>query len=985
MLGPLEVGDDDAVVEIRRGIPRLILLALILRVGEAVHPQVLADLVWGDDQPANPANALQTQVSYLRRTIGGDVIVTRPGGYVLDVAPEHVDAVRFQRIIERAGRLGDAATTSALEAAVRELDEALAMWRGDAFGELGGHHFAIGDATRLEEARLAALEARIECLLALGRHRDAVADLTGLVSAYPLRERLHELLMLAQYRSGRQAEALRSYDVARELLLDELGLDPGPSLQRMQALVLEQAAELDWQPPADDVGFPQATPVGTVAAPGAAARRRRNVPAALGALIGRAAEVERVSELLGQRRLVTLTGPAGAGKTSLAVEIARGAPPERNVWFVDLDGVRDDGLVALTVASALGAPTSPDADAVETIAAAVGDDDGLLVLDTCEHVVAGAATTVSGLLAGCPALHVLATSRRPLSIRGELAWPVPPLQLPLPDAPVEDLPNVPAVSLFLERAGAVRPDFGLTEQNAGEIVEICAALDGLPLAIELAAAQADTLSPAAIRARLADRFALLVDGGRDASARQQTLRSAIDWSFDLLTDAERRLFLDLSVFAGPFGLDEVAAVASPDLPDPVVLLGSLVRQSMVAVVGEDRYQLLDTPREYGRDVMAEADRAAAHERHLRHFVDLAATEADGIWSGRQQEHIAHLRAALPNLRAAIDWGFANGHDELAARIVGSLGWFFMLEGMFTEALAFLDRADEAAPRLSRFARAAIAYGRGLIAAPLGRLEVARTSCERCVALAREGGDVLATAAGLAALSVTEWALGELDAAARHQDEAITLYDEAGDPWRRADILVLRARTAIDQGDPQAKELLAGVIPLARSVGDLHAGGMAMAQLSLVAYAEGDHETAAARAADSLAAHEALHEPEGTAGALHLLGRAQLALGDVDHARSLHARALQLALAIGHVGALCEAVEDFAAVAHARGDHRLACELLDVAERERAERGVSLRPFERQHAAALRAAVAAALGDAAAQPSPALDFETALDRIRSELV
>ncbi len=987
MLGALEVRDGDRVVEIRRGIPRLLLLALILRAGETVSSDTLAEIIWGDDQPAHPANALQTQISYLRKALAAvsppdrQPLATRPGGYVLDIPPEHVDAVRFQKAVERGRRQADVGTAPALAAALDEFDGALALWRGEALADSGGHHFALGDVTRLEELKLSATEARLDCLLALGRHGEAAGDLAALVADHPLRERFYEQLMLALYRSGRQADALRTYDRARKVLAEQLGLDPGPSLQRMERLVFEQSPELAWTPPPAGEPPPSESP-GTSA--GGPRPRRGAVPVPVSRLIGRESDVARVTDLLDRGRLVTLTGLGGAGKTSLALDIAGRAVQEGAVWFVDLGGVNDDSLVALAVAAALGIPTKPDEDPVSTLANALAGEPALLVLDTCEHVVDGVAGVVGALLATCAHLRVLATSRRPIGIRGEVSWTVPPLAVPPPNATVDDVRAVPSVMLFVERAAAVRPEFSLSEQNAADVASICQALDGLPLAIELAAARADVLGPGAIKARLCDRFALLVDGPRDAAARQRTLRAAIDWSFELLSSQERRLFLLLSVFAGPFDLDAATALAGPDLGNPLQALAGLVRQSMVAVVGDDQYRLLDTPREYGRErLRAEGDAHAAHERHARFYVELAAAAHEGIHGGRQASSLVRLRAALPNLRAAIEWSFDHGQEELGARIVGSLSWFFMLEGMFAEGLAYLQRAEESGDRLSRFTRARIAYGIGLLAAPLGRLEQARRASATSVSLAREGGDHRAVADALAALSVTEWALGDVSTAAAHQDEAIELYDALRDPWRKVDILVLRARTALDERDPQARQLLAEAIPLARSLGDRHSIGMALAQLSQVAFGEERYEEAADLAAEALAAHEALNEPEATAGALHLLGRARLALGDVETARTLHRRALELAASIGHVGAICEAIEDFAAVAAEEGDWESALRLIEVAGRERATRQVPLRAVEADRVSRLRRelqgrAQPGSWADRGFEPSP---LETVIAELR----
>ena len=926
------------------------------------------------------------RLSYLRRTLAGaadastQTIVTRPGGYVLDVPPERIDSIRFVRGIERARRQGEVGTAFGLTGALEGIEQALALWRGEPYVDAGDRPFIVGEVTRLVEARLTAIECRVDYLLALGRHQEAVAELGSLVVDHPLRERFHEQLILGLYRSGRQGDALRSYQRARTVLLDELGLDPGPALQRLELLMLEQSGELDWRPPPEDV------PIAMLSADGpptgdreARSPRRGRLPSPLSRLIGREQATVELRQLLGQSRLVTLTGPGGVGKTTLAAEVTRNEAAARDVWFVDLGGVHEDDAVPTALAMAVGTPMQPGRDLVASLAEVFADCATLIVVDTCEHVRSGSASLVSQLLSTCSDVRILATSRRPLGLRGERVWPVTPLALPSDAAPAAEAMNAPSMVLFAERAVAARPDFVLTETNAADVAAICTTLDGLPLAIELAAAQTDAFSPSAIQERLSDRFALLVDGGRDASRRQQTLRSTLEWSFNLLSPDERRLFVRLSVFTGPFGLDEVVTVAGPELPDSLRLLAGLVRQSMVAVVGEDRYRLLDTPREYGREILA-ADPDAIHERHARLYVEVAERAADGIWSRNQRTFVERLRASIPNLRAAIEWSLNSGQEELAARIVGALGWFFMLEGMFTEGLTYLARVEAASDRLSRASRARIAYGVGLLAAPLGRLVEAKESCERSVRLSREGGALRATADSLAALSVTEWALGDFAGAAAHQEEAVELYSAAGDPWRHADVLVLRARTALDQRDPVAREWLEQAVALAASVGDHHAAGMAAAQLSQIALDDGDPATAARLATDALVAHEALAEPEATIAALHLLGQANRQMGDLEGARAHHERALRLAQTIGHVGALCESVEDFAALAADEGDVRTALRLLDVAERERRARAVPHRRIEADRLADLRRRLQAQAADVSAGVVDHLGMDTVIAQL-----
>ncbi len=538
ILGPLWVGVAGSPVDIHRPISRRLLAALIVRAPETVSVSALAETLWADDQPHNPANALQVQISYLRRTLaaviegGPSPIVTRPGGYALDVPADHIDARRFESLVRQADQLVTNRTTSGCQAALALLDDARSLWRGEPLTDAAEAVFALGEVTRLTELRWAAAELRHDLLLALGRHREAVSEIASTVTEQPLRERLREQLVLALYRSGRQADALRAVQSARRTLLEELGVDPGPALQRLEQQILAQDPGIGWEPLAGDEAGPghDAGPIGP-----RSARREPALPVPLTPLIGREVEVARIHDLLQRNRMVTLTGPGGAGKSRLALEIAHTEATTGPVWPVDLGAVVGDELVGPTVAAALGIPIGPGDDPALAVALSVARDRPLFVFDTCEHVVAGVAELAARILGRSAGTRILATSRRAIGITGEIAWPVPPLSVAPPLTTVAELRSFASAALFCARAEAVRADFDVTESNAADIAAICLALDGLPLAIELAAARADVLTPAAIRGRLQNRFDLLVDGRREASPRQQTLRSALDWSFELLT------------------------------------------------------------------------------------------------------------------------------------------------------------------------------------------------------------------------------------------------------------------------------------------------------------------------------------------------------------------------------------------------------------------------------------------------------------------
>ncbi|MGI8938389.1 MAG: AfsR/SARP family transcriptional regulator [Iamia sp.] len=947
VLGPLRVHEGGGEVEIRRGISRTLLIALLLRARETVAASSLMELLWGDDQPRNPANALQIQISYLRKTLSSgsasaaQPIVTRPGGYALDIEPDAVDAVRFERLLADASLATPVGSDDAMvDDQLLAIEEALALWRGDALSDVAGESFALGTATRLEEMRWSAHEQRIDLLLTLGRHREAVGELGTLVSEQPLRERFHEQLVLALYRCGRQADALRAFDSARSTLVDELGLDPGPALQALERNVLSQDPSLDLQPRTPAAVLVEPTP--TVPAEW----RRNYVPAPLTALIGRDTEVSRVRDLLTRSRLVTLTGPGGAGKTRLAIDISAREAAHGKVRYVDLSSIDLPELVASTVASALGATTGLNEDAGDVAASALAAETGLLVLDTCEHVLAGASNLASTVLRRAPGMRVLATSRRPLAVAGEAAWPVPPLGVaPLDAESTEAIRASPAVTLFCERAQDVRPDFELSDDNAVDVAGICLALDGLPLAIELAAARADVLSPGAILDRLQNRFDLLIQGAVDVAARQQTLRGAIDWSVELLSEEQRCFFARLGAFAGGFDIDAADAVAGAGSQDSLTLLSSLVRHSMVTTDG-DRFRLLDTLRAYAAELLGDLDADDTRRRHARHYTQVAERSESLVRGVGQGEALAGLRTEIPNFQAALEWSLSVGDLDIATRLAGSLAWFWALDGRLDVADRHLRRAIviDSVPVETR---AKVLWGYSLLVAGLGHLDEALETGEASTALARQSGDNAAIGCGLNAAAVAHWALGDLDAAAAAHDEAIELFVDAGDLWGESICRVLRARTAFDRGDADSENRLRVGLGVARRCGDAHVIGIALGLLAqLQANSGATTEPAIESARESLRLQESIGYTEGTIAALHLLARLHLASGDTADARDELLRSLRLAWKMQHAAAICETLEDLAQIASNDGDDQTAIELLSAAETERTARNLPVRPPDR---------------------------------------
>lgn len=648
ILGPLEVRSADGEpIAVGGPRPRSLLVMLLLDVGQVVGLDRLVDGLY-ETPPGNVGNALQSQVSRLRGRLGG-LIELVPGGYRLAVDPDEVDAHRFVRLGSE-GRKALAAGDYARAAAV--LREALGLWRGPALADVTDAPFAAGQAARLEELRVAAVEDRAEASLALGEHGGLVAELRELVAAYPLRERLRGQLMRALYGAGRAAEALAVFEDGRRLLAEELGADPSPELAEVHLSILRAES------------------------PGS-----RGLPAQLTSFVGRQGDLDRLGGLLGSSRLVTLVGPGGAGKTRLAVEAAGRSGDE--VSFVDLSGVSDG--VAQAVMGALGLRESgllPSAvgqpDPASRLVAALAGRSLLLVLDNCEHVIGEAAALVHRLLADCPNLRILATSREPLAITGEALHPVAPLD------------SQAAMRLFADRAAAVRPGF-----VADVRVElICAAVDRLPLAIELAAARLRTMSLDEIQSRLDDRFRLLSRGSRVAPARHQTLRAVVEWSWELLEADEQAMARRLALFAG--GARAEAAVAVCGLPEDV--LAGLVDKSLVDVDG-GRYRMLDTIRAFCLERLDEAGERQATERAFaEHVLELGRRADPQLRRAEQLTWLAELTAEHGNLRAALRWAVATDPD-LALALFGALSWYWYLRGVRGDiaplAAELLERIDPA--------------------------------------------------------------------------------------------------------------------------------------------------------------------------------------------------------------------------------------------------------------------------------------------------
>src|SRR6266571_7731905 len=970
LLGPLEVHSRGRPVEVAGRRLRLLLAVLALRPGQVVAAERLIDLLWEEaSPPADPANALQALVSRLRRALeaasSGERLASRPSGYLLAVEPDQVDALRFERL-RRDGHEALAAGRHVQAAAT--LREALELWRGQALAEFATEPFAAANATRLEELRLGALEDRIEAELALGEHARLVGELEALAAEHPLRERLHALLMRALYATGRQADALAAYQRVRRGLAERAGLDPGVELRRVEEAILAQDPSLSAAPVAAEPAAPEPTP--------AARWGRGNLRGPLTSFVGREEELARILELLGRHRLVTLTGPGGVGKTRLAAEAARhlggqadgdGDAPDA-VWLVELAGLADGRLVALAVLGTLGLAERPRldadgphlalgaADAADRLVAALERHRTLLVVDNCEHLAEQVAALTERLLAVCPGVRVLATSREPLRVPGEVRWPVPALPVP-PPGPVrpEELAHFAATRLFLDRAGAAVPGFAVGDQaDAAAVGEVCRRLDGLPLAIELAAARVGALPPRELAARLDDRFRLLTAGARTALPRQQTLRAVVDWSWELLDRSERAALRRLSVFVGGCTLDAAETVcAGPDLPAAAVpeAIARLVDKSLVTVGptqappapwwpgiealglpaplepepagGTVRYGLLETVRAYATERLAEAGEADRVARaHAEWFVGLAETAEPRLNGSEQLAWFARLSAELNNLQAAWHWLLDRSEAALSLRLLGSLGFWLLMTGDRDEVVGALRRALALPGPVPDQTRGIALYVLCLADinratdhdALLGMAKEAQATMERAARTPAEAAFARTAAATLGFFSV-----GGAGEAEQALDEALEEVERAGG-WAAALIRQLRGFARAMRGN-LAGAAEDGEVCLARfrELGDRWGMVQALELLGTVDIVHGRYERAEARLREALRCAWELRVPVELVVQLCRLAYLAVAQDDLDRAEARLEQALAAAQEFGMGSATAFAHAGLELLAQRRGD------------------------------------------------------------------
>jgi predicted ATPase/DNA-binding SARP family transcriptional activator len=971
LLGPVEARVDGRDVALGGQRARALFALLALMDGRVVTTDRLIDELWGESPPARARVSLRMHLSRLRNGLAeagadGGRLISQAGGYRLELRPGERDIDRWQQALGRARR---ARAAGEPHVARERVEEALGVWRGQPLGGVSTNSLLAAERARLEEQRLGAVIEGIELDLELGRHGELLGQLEALVIAHPFQERLVELQMLALYRCGRQADALTAFQAARERFVDELGIEPAQPLRDAQEAVLQHAAELS---------APTAQP--RLSTPGAPGRRRLPVPP--NRTVGREQEIVAVRERLraGVGRLLTLTGPGGVGKTRLAVEAARAAEADfaDGADFVSLAALRRSEDVPAAIIKALGIVVLAGESAEQAGERFLAAKHLLLVVDNLEQLPA-AAPFIGRLLEACRSLTILATSREPLTLQAEERYPVPPLALPEPGPGAHA--GADAVALFCERARAHDPGFDLGAGNADAVAEICRRVDGLPLAIELAAARCGLLSATEIADRLEAALGAPGGGARDAPARQQTLGATIDWSHDLLSDDEKTCFARFAVFAGGATVEaaETITAGGLDTLDGLVNKSLLVRRRHA--LAPTRLGMLETIRAYsGERFAAAVDAETVREDHYRYYLALArrhGTERMLFGSGAG-EHLARLDAEIDNLHAALGWALAQPGAERALAMAAALGRYWFMRNRYADAVDWIDKAlslPGADAHPAEQVRALCTKSRCLW--QMGRGAEQTAIVDAAESIARRLGDPMVLSQALQQRVDHEIDVERLDVADAAADEAMQLARAAGDEWEIAE--ASRGKATAASTIAELRERIDAAAALLTDVGNVYELANLLAGASYAALCLGSERDAtdfAARAAPIARALDTRFVQMINSGNL---GLAALLTGGTGTASRAFREELALCREMVVRPVLFEGLRGLAAVAVVEGSVKRAATLVGAADSHRyaaPEDAVEAR-LEAAFFEPARAGYGAAAWATAASEGSTMSFEAAI--------
>lgn len=909
VLGPLAVwAADGQKITVPEFKVRALLANLLVHEGRSVSADRLSNDLWGDTPPGNPTGALHTKVWQLRRSLehaepgGSALVVFHSLGYLLRVDTDAVDAYRFKTLTAKARKIENPRVRAAL------LSDALALWRGPALADFSDEEFARPTIARLEEQRLVALEDRAEVMLELGEHSLLVGELGDLITQYPLRERLRATQMRALYRAGRQSEALLTFDELRKLLAVQLGLEPSAELIALRQAVLEQDLTLNAIP----------APITT------AARPLTNLPAPLTQLIGRSGAIVQVRALLDASTLVTLGGIGGVGKTCLALAVAgeladtypdgvwlaelapldRSADPHAESQYRDVVDLVATVLGVRDEATSGGISAGKPVPLTDRLADAVRTKQLLLVLDNCEHVIEPVAKLSELLLKAAPGLRILATSQEPLGIAGERLWTVPPLVLPEPPDRLDSAHSeqASAVQLFVTRATAAAPGFTLDEDTIDAVQAICQRLDGIPFALELAATRVRALGVHEVAARLENRFHLLTAGRRGAPPRQQTLRAAIDWSWELLTESERAVLRRLSVHVGGCTLRAAEEVCAGDgivTAHVMDLVARLVDRSLVAMadcVSGPRYRLLESVAAYCVERLHEVGEfERVQYRYIQYYTEFAERALPQLRGPNQRHWLERLDAESANLHSALDAATQQLTADLALRLVNAMAWYWFLRGRLGEGNRWLTVALSIDGETTPVNRAkAMAWHAGFAL----RTGDPTYPLEQCDAMLRKAGEIDDPRGWTTVtwfLGFAQIGFGDQESSDERVNRALADFRALGDRWGTAAALGARATQAVLRSDLLTiKQDGEASVAMFRELGDGWGQLQATDALAVLAEVKGDYGQAARLHRDGLRLAEKLGLWAEVSTKLSGLGRIALLNGDYPQARELHERAMRLA-------------------------------------------------------------------------------------------
>ncbi len=944
ILGPPRVMVDDDPLPLGSPQQQKLLALLLVSPNRAISTDRLVDELWRDDPPPSARHLVQVYVSRLRNLLGSDDegsrISHQNDGYLVRVRPDDVDALSLSSRVRSARAL--LATDPA--GAARELQAIVALRRGPPFGHLADDCPTLqAEAVRFEESHLEAVTCLAEARLELGHHAELIPELETLTRGHPYREQLWAHRMLALYRSGRQAEALRTYQQLSRVLGDDLGIEPSTEVRHLEERILLQDVGLLWELPPPP----------------------NNLPTPLTSFVGRDAEIAEIAKLVDTFRLTILSGPGGIGKTRLAIEVAQRLQLQfpDGIWWVDLAPVADPDGVEVALARVLGVTEQSGTALVDSLVRALLRREALVVMDNCEHLASAVADLFTALLREARGIRILATSRLPLHVPGEARWSVPSLSMPnVDELTTAALPAADAIGLFVDRGTAADPGFALTAENGADVIEICRQLDAMPLAIEMAAARVRALAPAQIVTALADRFDLLGQQDHGVDPRHQTLKGAIDWSYQLLEPRDRRAFERLSVFAGSFDLEAATAVARPgkSVPRMVDSITALLEASMLTTVRLEpsviHYRMLETLRAYGArllDERGETDRS--RRRHSTYVLGLVTLAGEAIDTPGFASWVRRINVHHADLQQALGWSFEHQRGYLAMQAAPALFHYWFRTGDARDAGRWagqmLEHPGDSPPELL----AAAHLSAGFSGTILGDPDAAIAHSSAAAALYEKSGDKRGLIHALFGIAQGALQMGDFATAQERSEQALVVCDDLDDPWSRAGPLATLSFVLLFSGGSldEARRLAEEARMLHHELGDV-ASQVVMNPLSLIAIRQGDFAAAERYAAEAVSIADGI---AWEATALVNLAEVQMAMGHTRAAEESLQRGLTRALDTGLENWFRVALRDLAVVAQARGDANRTAILYGASRHKMPQWGLVPEVYE-----ALDAAGRDALGD-----------------------